>query len=143
VTLHASLYFTLFGNALSQTMPFGSGFFKAPAGLQCAAESDALRTAWNVRCRSALRWPARLVYEKLWDSEDNNIPQSVSFSPFPADLSIDPIEARQSVTSMPGPAPAIRNVTIIAEEPLAHLHRDIEARAVELDDFADPSVRRR
>jgi hypothetical protein len=44
---------------------------------------------------------------------------------------------------MPEPAPATRNVTIIAEEPLAHLHRDIVARAVQLDDFADPSVRRR
>jgi len=143
VTLRASLYFTLFGNRQSRTMPFNSDFFNAPAGLQCAAESDGLRTAWNVRCRSAFRWPARLVYERLGNSDDNSIPQSVSYSPFPADLSIDPLETHHSSTSMPEPAPATRNVTIIAEEPLAHLHRDIVARAVQLDDFADPSVRRR
>jgi hypothetical protein len=142
VTLHASLYFTLFGNSRSRTMPFSGDFFNAPGGLQCAAESDTLRTAWSVHCRSALRWPARLVFERL-GVVDDIIPQSVSYSPFPADLSIDPIETRQSVTSMPGPAPAIHNITIIAEEPLAHLHRDIVAHAVQLDDFADPSVRRR
>jgi hypothetical protein len=75
--------------------------------------------------------------------DENMILQSVSYSPFPADLRIDPIVSRQSSTSMPKPEPTIRDVTIIAEEPLAHLHRDIEAHDVQLDDFADPSVRRR
>jgi hypothetical protein len=144
--LHASLYFTLFGNAQSRTMPFSSDFFNAPGGLQCAAESDTLRTLWNVKCRSPFRWPARLVYQRLGDTDENTIPpQSVSYSPFPADLSLDPIETRQSTVSAggPGPKPAIRDFTIIVEEPLAHLRRDIQARNVQLNDFADPSVRRR
>jgi hypothetical protein len=143
LTLHASLYFTLFGNRQSRTMPFNSDFFNAPAGLQCAAESDTLRRAWSVKCRSAFRWPARLVYERPGDANDISIPQPVSYSPFPADLSIDPIAMRQSSTSLAAPAPATGSVTIIAEELVAHLQRDIEAHSVQLDDFADPSVRRR
>jgi hypothetical protein len=143
--LHASLYFTLFGNSRTRTMPLNSGLFDAPDGLQCAAVSDDLRTVWNVRCRSAFRWPARLVYQRLGDTDENTIPQPVSYSPFPADLSIDPIEIHQSTVSAggPGPKPAIRDFTIIVEEPLAHLRRDIVAHDVQLDDFADPSVRRR
>jgi hypothetical protein len=145
VTLHASLYFTLFGNAQSRTMPLNGGLFDAPDGLQCAAESNTLRAAWSVKCRSAFRWPARLVYERLGDTDENTIPQPVSYSPFPADLSIDPIESRQELLSEggPGPRPAISDFTIIVEEPLAHLRRDIEAHNAQLDDFADPSVRRR
>jgi hypothetical protein len=146
LTLHASLYFTLFGNSRSRTMPFNGGLFDAPDGLQCAAESNTLRAAWSVKCRSAFRWPARLVYERLGDTDENAIPpQPVSYSPFPAELSIDPIESRQELLSEggPGPKPTIRNVTIVVEEPLAHLRRDIQAHNVQLDDFADPSVRRR
>jgi len=143
VTLHASLYFTLFGNRQIQTLPFNSDFLNAPAGLQCAAESGGVRASLDVTCRSALRWPARLVYERLGDSDENTIPQFVSYSPFPADFGIDPIETRRSSTSMAGRARTIHELTIIAEEQLAHLHRDIEAHNVRLDDFADPSVRRR
>jgi len=35
----------------------------------------------------------------------------------------------------------VRDVTIVVEEPLAHLLRDFEARDVQLNDFAYPSVR--
>lgn len=145
MTLHASLYFTLFGNAQSRSMPLSSEFLNAPGGLQCTAESGGPRADSIVKCRSAFRWPARLVYERRGDSDENTAPEAVSYSPFPADLSIDPVETYQSIVSVggPRPRPTIHNVTVIVEEPLGHLRRDVVAHDVQLDDFADPSFRRR
>ena len=145
MTLHASLYFTLFGNAQSRSMPLSSEFLNAPGGLQCTAESGGPRADSIVKCRSAFRWPARLVYERRGDSDENTAPEAVSYSPFPADLSIDPVETYQSIVSVggPRPRPTIHNVTVIVEEPLGHLRRDVVAHDVQLDDFADPSIRRR
>lgn len=64
----------------------------------------------------------------------------MSYSPFPASLNIEPIETRWASAYAAGPAPVVRDVTIIVEEPLAHFRRDFEA-TVPLNEFAFPSVR--
>ena len=134
MTLHASLYFTLFGNARSKTIPLTSVPSNALDGLQCY--TDVVKAEWDVYCRSAFRWPARLVYAKLSHTSANSFAQFVSYSPFPASLNIDPVETRWSSAYAAGPPADVRDVTIIVEEPLAHLRRDIEVRDVHLNQRA-------
>ncbi len=133
MTFRASFYFTLFGNVRSQTIPISDQPSNAVDGLQCY--TDTVRAEWDVYCRSAFRWPARLVYAKLGHTNANSFTQFVSYSPFPASLNIDPIETRWASAYASGPPPTVRDVTIIVEEPLAHLRRDFEASAVHLDEF--------
>jgi hypothetical protein len=132
--LRASLYFTLFGNARSQTIPLSDEPSNALDGLQCY--TDTVRAEWDVYCQSAFRWPARLVYAKLGRTNANSFAQFVSYSPFPANLNIDPIETRWASAYASGPAPNVRDVTIVVEEPLAHLRHDFSASDVRLDEFA-------
>jgi hypothetical protein len=139
VTLRASLYFTLFGNAQSETIPLSDEPANAPAGLQCY--TDMVRAEWDVYCRAAFRWPARLVYAKLGRTNANSFTQFVSYSPFPANLNIDPVETRWASAYASGPPPNVRDVTIMVEEPLAHLQRNFEAQNIRLEQFAYPSVR--
>ena len=136
VTLRASLYFTLFGNARSQTIPLSDEPSNAPDGLQCY--TDTVRAEWDVYCQSAFRWPARLVYAKLGHTSANSFAQFVSYSPFPAELGIEPIETRWASAYASGPSPTVRDVTIMVEEPLEHLRRDFAASGIHLDQFAYP-----
>ena len=139
VTLRGTFYFTLFGNAQSQTVSLSGQPSNAPAGLQCY--EDAARAGWDVYCQSAFRWPDRLVYAKLGNTTPNSFAQFVSYSPFPADLNIEPVVTRWASDYAYGPAPVVNDVTIIVEEPLAHLHRDFEARAVQLEQFVYSPVK--
>ncbi|HTW63699.1 MAG TPA: hypothetical protein VME17_03745 [Bryobacteraceae bacterium] len=139
VTLRVSLYLTLFGNARSQTIPLTDEPSNAPDGLQCY--TDSVRAEWDVYCRSAFRWPSRLVYAKLGHTNANSFTQSVSYSPFPANLVIDPVETRWASAYAAGPTPVVHDVTIIVEEPLAHVQRDFEMHGVHLDELAYPTVR--
>jgi hypothetical protein len=139
VTVRASLYFTLFGNARSQIIPLTAEPSNAPDGLQCY--TNVVKAEWDVYCRSAFRWPARLVFAKLGHTNANSFAQFVSYSPFPASLNIDPVETRWASAFASGPPPNVRDVTIVVEEPLAHLQRDFEAQGVLLEEFAYPSVR--
>jgi hypothetical protein len=139
VRLRASLYFTLFGNTRSQTIPLSNEPSNTLDGLQCY--TDPAKAEWDVYCRSAFRWPARLVYAKLGHTNANSFTQLVSYSPFPASLNIDPIETRWASAYAYGPAPNVSDVTIIAEEPLAHLRCDFEANDVQLDRFVYPPVK--
>lgn len=139
VTVRGSLYLTLFGNARSQTIPLTDEPTNALDGLQCY--TDVVRAEWDVYCRSAFRWPARLVAAKLGHTNANSFTQIVSYSPFPASLGIGPVETRWASAFASGPPPNVRDVTIIVEEPLAHFRRDFEASGVPLNEFAFPSDR--
>ncbi len=94
-----------------------------------------VKAEWDVYCRAAFRWPDRLVYAKLGRTSADSFAQFVSYSPFPAGLNIDPIETRWASAYASGPPPTVRDVTILVEEPLAHLERDFEARDVRLNQF--------
>lgn len=131
VTVRGSLYLTLFGNARSQALPLSDQPANALDGLQ--GYTNVVSAEWDVYCRSAFRWPARLIYAKLGHTNANSFAQSISYSPFPAGLNIEPIETRWASAFASGPPPTVRNVTIVVEEPLAHVHRDFEARSVQLN----------
>jgi hypothetical protein len=139
VEIRGSLYLTLFGNARSQTLPLSDQPANALDGLQCF--TDVVRAEWDVYCRSAFRWPSRLIYAKLGHTNANSFSQTVSYSPFPASLNIEPVETRWASAFASGPPPTVRDVTIIVEEPLAHFRRDFATSSFRLYDFTDPAVR--
>lgn len=138
LNLRASFYFTLFGNARTQTVPLTDQPTNALDGLQCY--TNVVKAEWDVYCRAAFRWPDRLVYAKLGHTDANSFAQFVSYSPFPASLNIDPIETRWASAYASGPPPTVRDVTILVEEPLGHLERDFEARDVRLNQFTSQPV---
>jgi hypothetical protein len=137
LTLHGSLYFTLFGNPRSATIPLTDEPTNAIDGLQCYTQE---RAEWDVYCRSAFRWPSRLIYATLGHTNAHSFTQFVSYSPFPASLNIDPVETRWASAYAAGPPPVVRDVTIVVQEPVAHVRRDFEAREIQLTDLAVPTV---
>ena len=122
VTLRGSIYFTLFGNRRWKTIPLTHQPVNALEGLQCY-----LGAFEQFFCRSAFRWPARLVYAKF-GADTSPLTESISYSPFPSGLHLDPIETRWA-PSLPRSA---REVTLEVEEPLAHVRREFEASGVRL-----------
>lgn len=122
VAVRGSLYLTLFGNQRSQTIPLTNQPSNALDGLQCY--TDVAGAEWDVYCRSAFRWPARLIYAKLGHTNANSFTQAVSYSPFPASLEIEPVETRWASGFASIVPPKVRDVTIIVKEPLAHFRRD-------------------
>jgi len=139
VTIRGSLYLTLLGNARSKTIPLSDQPADAIDGLQCY--TDNVRAEWDVYCRSAFRWPSRMIYSKLGHTDANSFADGVPYSPFPANLNIEPVQTNWASGFASGPTPVVRDVTIVAEEPLAHFRRDFESTAVRLNRFEDPSVR--
>lgn len=133
VTLRGAIYLTLFGNSKSTTIPLSDEPINASDGLQCY--TDTVHAEWDVYCRSPFRWPRRLVYAKLGHTDANSFEQTISYSPFPAELNLNPIETRWASSYASGPPPKVRDVTILVKEPLAHLRRDFEARGIRLSTF--------
>jgi hypothetical protein len=133
VTLRGSIYLTLFGNSKSTTIPLSDEPINASDGLQCY--TDTVHAEWDVFCRSPFRWPGRLVYAKLGRTDANSFEQTISYSPFPAELNLNPIETRWASSYASGPPPNVPDVTIVVKEPLAHLRRDFEARGIRLSAF--------
>jgi hypothetical protein len=120
VSLRGSLYLTLFGNARAKTIPLQGAPVNALDGVQCY-----LGAFDQFFCRSAFRWPAKLVYAEF-GTDISPLTQSVSYSPFPATLRLDPIETHWA-PSLPHSA---HEVTVVVKEPLAHIRRDFELRGV-------------
>jgi hypothetical protein len=143
LTLHASLFVTLFGAAESQVIPLRSEPVTAPAGLRChrvdfprgASDSSlppsGLDETRDLACESFFRWPARLVYANS-GSADMDFNNLISYSPFPATLSLNPREIHTA-----GLRPSVTVATIITRKPLAHFRRDFELHGVRLANFED------
>jgi hypothetical protein len=114
--LRLTLYLSLFGNAGARTIPLGSRPVYALDGVECYMGQFA-----ELFCRSAFRWPERLIYAQGADGSLNSLYQLISYSPFPSALSVNPIE--EHWTS--GLSQAAKQVTIISRRPIAHLRRDM------------------
>jgi hypothetical protein len=120
VSVIGVLYLTLFGNAQATTIPIRSTPVNVSNGMQCS-----IGVFQQLSCRSAFRWPARLVYANFRDREMLPFTRAVSHSPFPAGLGFDAVESRE--VPVPG---GEHQVTIVVKEPLASLRHDFE-----IDDF--------
>jgi hypothetical protein len=130
VTLRASLYLTLFGNNRSKTIPLKNTPANVTEGLQCgeAPMSD----VYDVYCRSPFRWPERQVYAKSEDPYLSPFSHAISYSPFPAGLSLDNVEAAGASI-----AKTAHELTIVTKEPLNHIRLDFEVPNIKLKDFVD------
>jgi hypothetical protein len=139
VTLHASVYFSLFGDAKSQTIPQQAEPLTVMDRLRCStAEFERLV---EFRCISAFRWPGQMIYAQIPGRDPASFYLGISYSPFPADLSLTPIELHSALDAQglapPSPLgpPSAPEVTIIARQPLAHLRRDLEVRDIRINDL--------
>jgi hypothetical protein len=119
LTIRGSLYMTLFGNARERTIPLRDEPVNALDGLQCH-----VGTFDQFTCRSAFQWPGAFVYARFGE-ETRPLRGIFSYSPFPANLLLNPIETSWA------PAPRTTGeVTVVVKEPLAHIRRDFELRGV-------------
>jgi hypothetical protein len=147
VHIWGSLYFTLFGDAQSRTIPFTNHPTNALDGLQCfnglnsqshtkSAFIDYTEDFSSYFCRAFFGWPSRLVYAKAGDLE-SGFTRLVSYSPFPSGLDLDSSEARYTslVTARGAIRGGIDKVTIVTRKPMAHLHRDFDFPSVRMSDF--------
>jgi hypothetical protein len=125
VTLRASLYMTLFGNTRSKSFVLQDRPVDVMDGLQCYTG-----TFGYLFCRSAFRWPARMVYASV-STGTSPLTQVISYSPFPAGIGLNYVEDHWA----PGTSSSTRKVTIIAKEPVAHFHRDLDVRDLLLAEF--------
>jgi hypothetical protein len=83
-------------------------------------------------CRAIFHWPSGLVSAKFSENDLRRFWQAISYSPFPAGLSLGSIETH----STEGTPTLDREVAIIIKEPIAHLRRDFEVQGVRILDFA-------
>jgi hypothetical protein len=128
VKLRTSLFLTIFGNPRRRTIPLQEKPTNVLDGLQCY-----LGAFDHVTCRSAFRWPNGLVYSKI-GTDLSSLTQIISYSPFPARMTLNPIETRWAT----GSVSAANELTIIVNEALAHFRRDFDVNGVNLADFTSP-----
>jgi len=116
------LYFTLFESAPSKSVALADKPVNVGEGLQC------YRGAFKeLYCRSAFRWPGRLVYAKS-GSDLSSFYNLISYSPFPAVLDLDPVESHWA-----GGASSDRETTLLMKKPLATFRRDLQVDGIRLD----------
>jgi hypothetical protein len=121
--LHASVFATVFAGPQEKTIQLQYMPMNVLPGVQCYKSNFDL-----VRCRSALRWPRQLLEVKYehWTGTIGPLP---SYSPFPGEMNLNPIDDRTVGPASSGP------ITILIREPIAHVRRDIEVRNFRLADF--------
>jgi hypothetical protein len=133
ITARGSFYMTTFGNTKSETIRVQQQPVNITDGLQCFAAPrmySRIQLATDLVCRSAFRWPSRLV-DAL--TPNTNVAASfgreVSYSPFPATLALNPLDYRWTAISLAD------TVTLSVSEPLSHFRRDFEIGGIRLSEF--------
>ncbi len=134
--LRGKLYFTLYGNRQQVSIPVNGRSVPVKGVGLCSADASFLL------CRSAFRPPSDWVTIRMLQDSSNgakatteDFSHRTSYSPFPAELSIDPLYRFLS--------PRV-NATVEARvqvwEPFVHLERNFELYDVRLNDFAASSL---
>jgi hypothetical protein len=134
VTARVSFFVTVFGNAKSITIPVRSTPQNVNDAIQCfgfTPRTPERPLSTDLICRSAFRWP-NLYLQASTANSPVAVPlaQTISYSPFPAEASINPVESKWAAIS---PAD---EVTIRMSEPVAHFRRDVEIKSATLDELA-------
>ncbi len=127
LTLRATFYLTIFGNSRERTITLRTKPSDVMDRIQCFAGY-----LNNVVCQSPFRWPGELVSQKS-GAGHSDLTRLISYSPFPATLSLAPIAWEGTAMYSETPLPADRPVTIQVEEPVAHLRREVEVDNLYLD----------
>lgn len=140
VKIRATLYFTLYGNPQATHIPFQSRSVLVPSMGICSASRGARGQTYFLLCSSAFRTQPDLVSIHFVELGKNvfrvttsySPMQWISYSPFPADLSINPVS--QYFTFRRSERP-LSEVVIQSMEPLVHLRKDFEIDGLRLSDF--------
>jgi hypothetical protein len=132
VRVHSTLDVTVFGHEQLTRMRPG----EAPVSVPDAGVCRAIRSRFDpvnvgVVCRKAFRERRDLVWIQSAGGRGNVLSGSMTYSPFPADLRIDPVNEYW--------APALLDqtdeITIATQEPVGHYRVDAELRDVRLGDL--------
>jgi hypothetical protein len=129
-TVHLNLrfYLTLLGNPVSIVIRPGDAAAAVPGVGRCRyLAKDAFDP---ILCESPLRATSNFLQVKFGAERWGQFVGVASYSPFPADSSIDPLRAYYHSGS-PDFAPA----TLTSLEPLAHFRRDIDITSAHLTDY--------
>jgi hypothetical protein len=130
VRIRSALYLTVFGNERTTVTAPGAGPVNVPGvGVCRATRSEQGLPA--VMCRTAFRWPRRLVWTRDDTGRGELFAETMSYSPFPAELRISPVEDAWAKAFLNESG----DVAIVAQEPIAHVHSDVELAGVELGDL--------
>ncbi|HUI57100.1 MAG TPA: hypothetical protein VLY04_19125 [Bryobacteraceae bacterium] len=143
VRVRGYLYVTLYGNPQVTKVPFGDRTVPVP-GMGICAASAVPGAPYFLTCRSAFRPEADLVsvsFSASPDVVDYSPRRPISYSPFPAELSIDPVTPYVAYSTFKAPAPdAIQGrpldaVTVEALEPVAHVRAPLTIDGLRLAQF--------
>lgn len=132
VAVRGYLFATLYGNRHETKVPFTGQRRRVPGMGMCTATGGPPAT-YFLSCYSALRPRAdrvaltfephpRVLADYSWRA-------APSYSPFPAELSIDPLSRSEAYSTYQGPLDA---VTVSSEEPVAFVRAPLEIEALHL-----------
>jgi len=135
VRIQSSLYLTVFGNERSTSMMPSKEPVSVPGVGMCRASLRGFPLVnWDgpaVMCRAAFRWPPRLVWVRDETGRGDVFVDTMSYSPFPAELRIRPVESYWARASLDQSGA----VTIVTQDPIAHVRADVELGDVRLGDL--------
>jgi len=135
VAIRGTLYLTMFGNPQTARIPFESRFESRPVpapgvGL-CSAQQMDDGKGYFVLCAHPFRSLAGIVSVYFDDFRTIAHGESISYSPFPAELKFDPVSLYLDSSSRA----LVSTVLITNQEPLAHIRRDFELVGLRLSEF--------
>jgi hypothetical protein len=120
-SLHLKFFMALFGNTRTRTIPFRAAGADALDGLRCFDG-----TFDDVVCRAPFRWPGKFVSLRFPWGGGPSFTHLISYSPFPANLQLDPVEERDAGPHWSKDNRSPREVTVEIEEPLAFVRCEVE-----------------
>ena len=129
VRIRSELYLTVFGNERTTLTRPGAEPVNVPGVGVCRTALSEQR-APAVMCRSAFRLPRRLVWIRD-DTGRGELLETMSYSPFPAELRISPVENSWAKAFLNQSG----DVTIVDQEPIAYVRTDVELGDVQLGDL--------
>jgi hypothetical protein len=147
LTVHGSLYLTVFGNRQTTLVPFENRSIPVPRIGICSAKEKKNSQNYLLICTSAFHSSTALVsfhifqsstgiHKLVWTTEPRQVN---SYSPFPADPGIIPVT--QDFTFSNALAPIFSNVLAPADhvivdtmEPIAHIRLDFEINDLRFSD---------
>jgi hypothetical protein len=149
VRLRGWLYLTLYGNPRSTLLPFRADTVLVPTAGAGLCSFSPSRAGMFLTCRSAFRprpdvvayglqvvlppGPRPLGRLPLYLSQMTSI-WPISYSPFPADLSLIPVSLT-ALLAREGMSAAVSGVYVQALEPVAHTRKEFEITGLRLADY--------
>jgi len=131
VKLELAVYLTALGDKLSKNISISEGRTEVMPGLHCGQGP-----ANTVACIAAFRWPGRIVEASTGGGRGQALTRFISYSPFPAEMTLNPLQTRFAPAFVAGINPGRRDVTITVKEPLAHVRRDFQFEGFSMEQFA-------